>query len=206
LLATIPQGEDYAYNLIPQIPTLEPTLQYEVRLAFADSLQVVWRVLLAFSGVGMVSMALMKGIPLSTTTSRERGIESSSGESSIEGHEEGPEMTERRIEEGRDQGQGGILHAPKPPWSTDDSSTQRPSTGNSQKTMVSQATAVTTASTLDEGKGGTGGHLYVPGKAPGKCKMKRPSTSWSTTTMVAIDDARSQAETKENDMTEKILV
>lgn len=148
-------------------------------------------------------MALMKGIPLSTTTSRERGIESSS--SSSEGNEQGPEMAERWIEEGNAEGQGAILHAPKPPWSTDDYSTQRPSTGNSQKTMVSQATVVTTASTLDQGKGEKGGHLYVPGKAPGKCKMKRPSTSWSTTTMVAIDDARSRAETKENDMTEKIL-
>ena len=206
LLATISQGEDYAYNLIPQIPTLEPTLQSEVRLAFADSLQIVWRVLLIFSGVGMASMALMKGIPLSTTTSRERGIESPTSSSS-EGHEQRPEMVERWIEEGREQGQGqgAILHAPKPPWSTDDSSTQRPSTGNSQKTMVSLATVVTTTSTLDEGKGGKGGKMYVPGTPPGKCKMKRPSTSWSTTTMVAIDDARSKAETKENGMTEKIL-
>ena len=200
MLVTIPQGEDYAYNLIPQIPNFEPTLQSEVRLAFAESLQVVWRVLLIFSGVGMVSMVLMKAIPLSTTTSRERGIESSS--SSSEGHEQGPEMTERQIEEGREQ--GTILNAPKLPWSTDDSSTQRPSTGNSQKTMVSQATAVTTASTLAEGKGGKGGHFYVPGTPPGKCKMKRPSTSWSTTTMVAIDDAKCKVETKENDMTEKI--
>ena len=113
-------------------------------------------------------------------------------------------MTERQIEEGREQGEGVILNAPKLPWSTDDSSTQRPSTGNSQKTMVSQATAVTTASTLYEGKGGKGDQFYVPGKAPGKCKMKRPSTSWSTTTMVAIDDAKCKVETKENDMTEKI--
>jgi len=148
-------------------------------------------------------MALMKAIPLSTTTSRERGIESSS--SSSEGHEQGPEMAERQLEEGGEQGDGFILNAPKPPWSTDDLSTQRPSTGNSQRTMVSQATAVTTASTLEEGKGGKGGQLYVPGKVPGKCKMKRPSTSWSTTTMVAIEDAKSRAETKENDMTEKIL-
>lgn len=191
------------YNIIPQIPTLEPTLQYEVRLAFADSLRVVWRVLLIFSGVGMASMFLMRGIELSTTTNRDRGIESSS--SSSEGHGQGPEMVERWIEAGGEQGQGAILHAPQLPWSTDDSSTQRPSTGNSQKTMVSQATAVTTASSLDEGmKGWKGGHSYVPGKAPGKCKMKRPSTSWSTTTMVAIDGARGKIETEENDMTEKI--
>lgn len=147
-------------------------------------------------------MALMEGIPLSTTTGHERGIESSS---SSEGNEQGPEMAERWIEEGNAQGQGAILHAPKPPWSTEDYSAPRPSTGNSQKTMVSQATVVTTASTLAEEKGEKGGHLYVPGKAPGKCKTKRPSTSWSTTTMVAIDDARSRADMKENDMTEKIL-
>jgi hypothetical protein len=162
-------------------------------------------VLLIFAAVGMASMALMGGIELATTTNHDRGIESSSGSS--EGHEQEPEMVERRTEEGVEQGQGASLHAPKPPWSTDGSSTKRPSTGTSQKTIASQATAVTTASTLEEGKGGEGGkggHLYVPGTAPGKCKMKRPSTSWSSRTMVAIDDARSKFEIEENDMTEKI--
>ena len=70
--------------------------------------------------------------------------------------------------------------------------------------MVSQATAVTTMSTSEEGKGGEGekgGYLYIPGKAPGKCK-KKPSTAWSTTTMVAIDDVRDKIETKEDGMTE----
>jgi len=114
-------------------------------------------------------------------------------------------MTERQIEEGVDQGQRGSLHAPKLPWSTDASSTERPSTGNSQKTMVSQETAVTTMSTSEEGKGGEGskgGYLYIPGKTPGKCK-KKPSTAWSTTTMVAIEDARSKIGTEGDDMTEK---
>jgi len=87
LLLTIPQAEDYVYKLIPQTPTLKPTLQSEVCLAFADSLQVVWRVLLIFSGVGLVSMTLMKGIPLVMTTNCEQGIESSS---SSEGHESKP--------------------------------------------------------------------------------------------------------------------
>ena len=152
----------------------------------------------------MASMVLMKAIPLSTTTNRDRGIESSSGSS--EGHEQGPEMMQRQIEEGGRHGQrGSLLHAPKLPWGADASSTERPSTGNSQKTMVSQATAVTNMSTLEDGKGpeeAKGAFLYIPGTAPGKCK-KKPSTAWSTTTMVAIEDARSKFETEGDDMTEK---
>jgi len=148
-------------------------------------------------------MALMKGIPLSTTTNRDRGIESSS--SSTEGEGQEPEMAERQIEEGGEQGQRGSLHAPKLPWSTGSSSAERPSTGNSQMTMVSQATAETIMSTLEGGEGGKGGLLYVPGKAPGKCKMKRPSATWSITTMVAIDDARGMIETDGNDPTEEII-
>jgi hypothetical protein len=206
LLSTIPQGEDYAYNLIPLIPTFEPTLQAEVRLAFSDSLRVVWRVFLIFSGVGMASMALMKELPLSTETNRDRGIESSS--SSSEGHEEGPVMGEPRLEGGSEQGQGSLLHVPKRPWDTE-TPEERPSTSTSQRTLASQATDLTNPSVLEEGGGGGGGKeaqlkvVQVPGKVSGKCKMKRPSTGWSTNTMVAVDEAmvRGMVETEGNDMT-----
>lgn len=207
MLSAIPQGEDYAYSLIHYIPTFEPTLQAEVRLAFADSLRAIWRVLLIFSGVGLASMVLMKGITLSAETIDERGIESSS--SSSEGHEQGPGMVERRTEEGGQQGQGALLHVPATPWSKSSSShSGRPSTGTSQKTMASQATAVTNMSTLESGMGGEGGkegHLDVAqthGLVKGKSRMKKPPSSWSTRTMVAIDDARSKLELEENAMTE----
>ncbi|KAL1946346.1 hypothetical protein VTO73DRAFT_15473 [Trametes versicolor] len=63
-LATIPAGHDIAYSAIPAIAGLAQPLQGQVRAAFADSFRLVWQVLLGFSAVGLLSVAMQKNIAL----------------------------------------------------------------------------------------------------------------------------------------------
>ena len=59
-----PQGTEIAYATIPAISGLPEPLRSEVREAFANSLKVVWEVLLAIAGLGLVSSLFMKALPL----------------------------------------------------------------------------------------------------------------------------------------------
>lgn len=61
-----PAGSAIAYSIIPVIPTLEEPLKTTVRVAFAESLKVFWQVLIGVAGLGFVSCAFMKGLPLHT--------------------------------------------------------------------------------------------------------------------------------------------
>ncbi|KAJ7123777.1 MFS general substrate transporter [Mycena crocata] len=61
-----PGGVAVAYAIIPQIQALPPAERYDVQIAFADSLSVVWSVLLAIAGIGLVASLFMKGLPLHT--------------------------------------------------------------------------------------------------------------------------------------------
>ena len=59
-----PQGTEIAYATIPTISSLSEPLRTEVRQAFAASLKVIWEVLLAIAGLGLLSSFLMKAVPL----------------------------------------------------------------------------------------------------------------------------------------------
>ncbi|KAJ7472120.1 MFS general substrate transporter [Mycena latifolia] len=59
-------GASVAYALIPQIAGLPPAVRGSVQAAFAESLAVVWAVLLALAGVGLVASLFMRGLPLHT--------------------------------------------------------------------------------------------------------------------------------------------
>ena len=63
-LASLPSGVEISYAAIPQIRALGEPLKDEVRDAFADSLDVLWEVMIAVSGVGFLSAWIMRGIPL----------------------------------------------------------------------------------------------------------------------------------------------
>ena len=63
-LENFPQGAAIAYALIPQVPALPQPLKHEIQVAFAESLQVVWQVLIGVAGVGLLSALCMKGLPL----------------------------------------------------------------------------------------------------------------------------------------------
>jgi hypothetical protein len=64
VLSQIPGSEAVAYQLIPVIKTLAEPLRSDVRQAFADSLQDVWKVMAGIAGVGLLASLLMKRLPL----------------------------------------------------------------------------------------------------------------------------------------------
>ena len=59
-------GESVAYALIPFIPTFPEPERDAVRAAFAQSLAVVWRILIVVGAVGLVTSVFMKPVPLPT--------------------------------------------------------------------------------------------------------------------------------------------
>ncbi|KAI0799685.1 iron permease [Irpex lacteus] len=63
-LSQLPSGVAFAYSAIPTLPRLPPDLQLLVRQAFADSLKIMWLVMVGISCIGLVSMAFMREIPM----------------------------------------------------------------------------------------------------------------------------------------------
>ncbi|TBU53297.1 iron permease [Dichomitus squalens] len=70
-----PEGVEIAYAIIPIIPTLEEPLRTEVRIAFAASMSVVWKVMLGLAGGGLLTTLLLKEIPMHTATDSRYGLE-----------------------------------------------------------------------------------------------------------------------------------
>ena len=70
-----PQGTAIAYSIIPLIRTLPEPLKTEIRVAFAESLRVVWQVLIGISAVGLIASLAMKRLPLHTEVDEKWGIE-----------------------------------------------------------------------------------------------------------------------------------
>ncbi|KAJ6595827.1 MFS general substrate transporter [Mycena vulgaris] len=58
------QGVTIAYAAIPRIASLEEPLRTQVRTAFAESIRVIWFVLVGVAAVGLLASALMKDIPM----------------------------------------------------------------------------------------------------------------------------------------------
>lgn len=69
-----PGGVSIAYSIIPVIPTLEEPIKSEIRGAFADSLIVLWQVMIAIAGLGLLSSLFMEGLPLHTQMDENWGI------------------------------------------------------------------------------------------------------------------------------------
>lgn len=65
-LATLPQGVQLTYSVIPTIPRLAEPLQTQVRAAFAESTKLMWQVMLGLSGAGLLTCLLMREIPMKT--------------------------------------------------------------------------------------------------------------------------------------------
>ncbi|KAJ6613736.1 iron permease [Mycena sp. CBHHK59/15] len=70
-----PQGTAIAYSIIPVIRTLPEPLKTEIQVAFAESLRVVWQVLIGISGVGLLASMTMKRLPLHTEVDKKWGID-----------------------------------------------------------------------------------------------------------------------------------
>ena len=53
-----------AYSIIPEISQLEEPLLSEVRNAFAESLKIIWQVMIGISGLGLLTVVLMKEVEM----------------------------------------------------------------------------------------------------------------------------------------------
>lgn len=73
-----PEGAELAYSVIPKIAGLSPELRAQTQKAFADSLHLVWVIMLALCGAGMLSVALIKEFPLRKTTDKQWGLKEKS--------------------------------------------------------------------------------------------------------------------------------
>ena len=74
-LAQFPGGVSLAYSAIPIIKTLDEPLKSEVRAAFADSISIIWKVMIGVSALGALASLLMKGLPLHTDVDEKWGLE-----------------------------------------------------------------------------------------------------------------------------------
>ncbi|QRV88141.1 major facilitator superfamily transporter [Ceratobasidium sp. AG-Ba] len=73
--AQFPGGSDIAFAAIPLIGKLDDPLRSQVRAAFADALAVLWQVMIGISGMGLLSVVLMKEIEMNTQTDEKWAME-----------------------------------------------------------------------------------------------------------------------------------
>lgn len=65
LLSSLPQGTQLlTYSVIPLIPELSDQLQADIRVAFVESIRLIWKTMIGFATAGMVSSLLMREVPL----------------------------------------------------------------------------------------------------------------------------------------------
>ncbi|KAJ3001773.1 hypothetical protein NUW54_g6220 [Trametes sanguinea] len=74
-LQQFPDGIEIAYAAIPIIPDLDEPLRREVRVAFAQSMATIWKVLTGISAAGFLSVLLLREIPMQTYTDDQFGLE-----------------------------------------------------------------------------------------------------------------------------------
>ncbi|KAG8901942.1 hypothetical protein FRB99_004997 [Tulasnella sp. 403] len=67
-------GVEIAYAIIPSIKSLPEPLRTQVRVAYAESLRIVWFVMLGISIAGFLSIFLVKEIPMAEVTDEQWGI------------------------------------------------------------------------------------------------------------------------------------
>ena len=86
-VAQFPGGVEIAYAAIPVIGTLPEPLRTQVRVAFADSIDVIWQVMVGVAGLGLFSVLLMKEIPMHTDKDETYGL--SAGQEKVQDEEKG---------------------------------------------------------------------------------------------------------------------
>ncbi|KAI8969890.1 iron permease [Trametes punicea] len=91
--AQFPEGVEIAYAAIPIIHTLDEPLRNEVRVAFASSMAVVWKAMLGFSAGGVLTLLMLREVPMQKFTDEKYGLKA------------GEQVQDQ--ERGQGQGQGG---------------------------------------------------------------------------------------------------
>ena len=74
-MAQSPGGVALAFSTIPAISTLPEPLRGEVREAFADSMIVIWQVMIGISGVGLLTCLLMREVEMRESMDEQWGIQ-----------------------------------------------------------------------------------------------------------------------------------
>lgn len=83
-VSQFPEGIEIAYAAIPVIPSLNEPTRTQVREAFADSLSIVWKVMIGFSAAGFVTLFLLKEVPMQKHTDETYGLDDGSGRQDME--------------------------------------------------------------------------------------------------------------------------
>lgn len=73
-LIQFPAGEQ-AINVIPLLSNLSPTELAEVRIAFADSLGILWNIMAGVCGLGLIVSLLMRHYDLNTRVDEDWGLQ-----------------------------------------------------------------------------------------------------------------------------------
>ncbi|RDX44042.1 iron permease [Lentinus brumalis] len=73
-VATLPQGVQLAYAIIPDIRGLDPDLRREVQVAFANATQVIWKTMLGIAGVGILTCLPMREETLRESLDEQWGL------------------------------------------------------------------------------------------------------------------------------------
>lgn len=74
-VAQFPAGIEIAYAAIPVIRTLDEPLRTEVRIAFAESMAVVWKAMIGFSAAGFLTLFLLREVPMQKHTDETYGLQ-----------------------------------------------------------------------------------------------------------------------------------
>ena len=69
-----PQGLEIAYAAIPLINGLQEPLRSQVRRAFAESMKVIWQTMIGISGAGLLTVFIMKEVPMHKVTDEKYGL------------------------------------------------------------------------------------------------------------------------------------
>ncbi|EKM60198.1 uncharacterized protein PHACADRAFT_132704 [Phanerochaete carnosa HHB-10118-sp] len=83
----LPDGVAIVYTAITVIPDLPEPLHTQVRVAFADSIRILWLVFIGICGIGALASLLMKGLPLHTQLDEQWGMEEKEGQESTDEEE-----------------------------------------------------------------------------------------------------------------------
>jgi len=55
---------EIAYAIIPEIKGLPEPLRDQVRAAFASSMSIIWKVMIAIAGLGLITVFFTKEVPM----------------------------------------------------------------------------------------------------------------------------------------------
>ena len=73
-VSQFPDGLEIAYAAIPVIKDLSEPLRTEVRVAFANSMSIVWKSMVGICGLGLISLLFLKEIKMNSHTDTNFGL------------------------------------------------------------------------------------------------------------------------------------